>query len=209
MYYSVQYLYLYKQDNMAGRPKQFNEIEIIDKAIDVFWSKGYEAASADELLKAMNIGKGSFYLAFPGGKRELFEKSLTRFSDRSASVFNENLQKATSTVEFIKTFFLTLPTLPLERKLKGCYLGNAVIEMAGIDQELKDNASNLLEKLRVSFTLIIKNAQKTGLLKTKQPAELLSLHLINLWNGINLTQRQYPDNKKIKDIINMNLAFLE
>ena len=194
---------------MAGRPKQFNEIEILDKAIDIFWSKGYEAASAEELLRAMNIGKGSFYLAFPGGKRELFEKSLTRFSDRSAAVFNENLLKARSPVEFIKTFFLKLPALPLERKLKGCYLGNAVMEMAGIDQELKENASNLLGKLQASFTAIIRNAQEQGLLKTKQPAELLSLHLINLWNGINLTQRLYPDNRDIKNVINMNLAFLE
>jgi len=194
---------------MAGRPKQFNEIEILDKAIEIFWSKGYETASSEELLKAMNIGKGSFYLAFPGGKRELFEKSLTRFSDRSADVFNEKLQKARSPVEFIRTFFLKLPALPLERKLKGCYLGNAVMEMAGIDQELKENASNLLGKLQASFTAIIRNAQEQGLLKTRQPAELLSLHLINLWNGINLTQRLYPDNNSIKDVIHMNLTLLE
>jgi len=54
---------------MAGRPKIFDEQDVINKAIEVFWGKGYEAASADELLKAMNIGKGSFYLSFRGGKR--------------------------------------------------------------------------------------------------------------------------------------------
>ena len=130
-------------------------------------------------------------------------------SGPSADVFNEKLQKAHSPVEFIRTFFLKLPALPLERKLKGCYLGNAVMEMAGIDQELKENASNLLGKLQASFTAIIRNAQEQGLLKIRQPAEMLSLHLINLWNGINLTQRLYPDNNSIKDVIHMNLTLLE
>ena len=65
---------------MAGRPKIFEEKDIINKAIEVFWTKGYEAASSDDLLAAMGIGKGSFYLAFKGGKKELYEKSLEQFS---------------------------------------------------------------------------------------------------------------------------------
>ena len=54
---------------MAGRPKIFDEQEVISKASQIFWEKGYEAASAEELLKAMGIGKGSFYLFFKGGKK--------------------------------------------------------------------------------------------------------------------------------------------
>jgi TetR/AcrR family transcriptional repressor of nem operon len=52
---------------MTGRPKTFDERAVIERAQRVFWRRGYSAASTDELLAAMGIGKGSFYLAFPGG----------------------------------------------------------------------------------------------------------------------------------------------
>lgn len=60
----------YQIKNMAGRPKIFDEREAIQNATEIFRNKGYDTASAEELLNAMGIGKGSFYLAFKGGKQE-------------------------------------------------------------------------------------------------------------------------------------------
>src|ERR1700720_4979751 len=62
---------------MAG-VKQFDRIEALDRAMAVFWSRGYEATSIDDLVRATGIGRGSLYGTF-GDKRQLFLAALDRY----------------------------------------------------------------------------------------------------------------------------------
>lgn len=194
---------------MAGRPKIFDEQTVIDKAIEVFWTKGYEAASAEELLKAMNIGKGSFYLSFKGGKKELFEKSLEQFSNKAAEKFGRDLASSNDPVGFLKNFFLSMADSPRERQLKGCYLGNAIVEMSNIDNKTKNKAAKLLSQLEENFRIIIEDAIQSNRLKTKESPEILARLLINLWNGINITRRMHPEDKTLKRMIELELEILQ
>ena len=194
---------------MAGRPRIFEPEVLIDRAIEVFWAKGYSASSAEDLLKAMQIGQGSFYATFKGGKKELYQKSLIRFSDKAAERFIDRLNQSADSIEFLKRFFLSLADSPQERKQKGCYLGNAIVELANTELQLKDTASTLLIRLEKSFQEIIEQAQTEGRLTNKMPASLIARHLINLWNGINITQRLYPVDASIKSLIELNLKVLE
>jgi TetR/AcrR family transcriptional repressor of nem operon len=194
---------------MAGRPRTFETELLIDRAIEVFWTKGYVASSADELLKAMQIGQGSFYSTFKGGKRELFEKSLIQFSNKAVERFNANLNQSSDSIEFLKLFFLVLANSSKEKKLKGCYLGNAIVELTNTDVNLKKLAAKLLTRLEESFKNIIDQAQKDGRIKNKTSSKIIAKHLINLWNGINITRRLYPDEENIKAIIELNLEVLK
>lgn len=194
---------------MAGRPKIFNEKEVIDKAVEVFWQKGYEASSSDELLAAMGIGKGSFYLAFKGGKKELYEKSLEQFSE----IYDQNMRQAIAEsndpVSFIKDFFIGLIDDSETRQANGCYLGNALIEMSNSDAYLKKLAARLLIIMESVFTDLIRDAQEKGLLTTREKPEILGKYLINLWNGINVTRRMYPGNQELKEMVKLNLQILK
>ncbi|HTF80199.1 MAG TPA: TetR/AcrR family transcriptional regulator [Cytophagales bacterium] len=194
---------------MSGRPKIYEETEVIDKAIAVFWQKGYEAASADALLAAMGIGKGSFYLQFKGGKKELFDKSLEQFAKRSSEQFQTALAKAPDPVDFIRGFFLALADAPVERQLNGCYLGNAVMEMTHIDKDMQQKAVHLLAQLEQRFREIIGQAQQTGRISSSLSPELLARTLINLWNGINVTRRMYPQDTSIRTVIELQLKILD
>jgi TetR/AcrR family transcriptional regulator, transcriptional repressor for nem operon len=62
----------------AGRPKDFDEGAVLDKAVDLFWKQGYEATNLEQLLAAMGMGKGSMYHNF-GNKREVFKLALNKF----------------------------------------------------------------------------------------------------------------------------------
>ena len=194
---------------MAGRPKIFDEQTVIEKAIEVFWMKGYEAASAEELLKAMNIGKGSFYLSFKGGKKELYEKSLEQFSKKAAERFKKDLEQAADPITFLKNFFLSMADSPKERQLRGCYLGNAIVEMSNIDNKTKKKAASLLGQLEEDFKKIIQHAQQGNRLKTKEDPETLARLLITLWNGINITRMMYPENERLKKMIELQLQVLK
>lgn len=194
---------------MVGRPKIFDEKDVIRKASEVFWKKGYEASSAEELLAAMHMGKGSFYLHFKGGKKELYQRSLDLFSEEAMERFNKGLAAAPDEIQFLKSFILSLAELPKERKLNGCYLGNGIVEMSNLDPETKDRAGVLLNKLEKAFATIIKRAQDNGKLKTKLNHQLLAKYLINLRNGIVVTARTEKDTKQLKEMIELSLEILK
>ena len=62
----------------SGRTRQFDVDEVLDRALEVFWARGYEGATLPELTRAMGINRPSLYAAF-GNKEELFHKALHRY----------------------------------------------------------------------------------------------------------------------------------
>ena len=194
---------------MAGRPKIFDEQEAIQKATEVFRNKGYDTASADELLNAMGIGKGSFYLAFKGGKQELYVRSIKQFAEGFNQKIGQAIEKSDNQIEFIRHFFLMLSDADDYDIERGCYLGNALVQLSEKDEDIKKITAELLKGLQKIFAKAIRNAQQNGQLKTLEDAEILAWHLTNLWNGIHVTRRMENSPKVLRSMIEMNLRLLE
>lgn len=194
---------------MAGRPKYYTNEELIDRAIEVFWTHGYAAASAKDLMKGMDIGQGSFYRSFPGGKKELYQKSLVRFLELSNQSFQEGLENSSDPIEYLKTYFRGILVKPSSSINNGCYLGNSLVELSNLDQETHTIASNLLKRLQAGFEKALELAQNEGRFNAQKSSKLISLHLLNLWNGINVTQRMDFTPKQLKDMLDLNLQVLE
>jgi len=70
-----------------ARAKEFDREKVLERAMHVFWARGYEATSLPELLDAMQIGRQSMYDTF-GDKRALFIAALDRYIDRSEAAFH-------------------------------------------------------------------------------------------------------------------------
>ncbi len=193
---------------MTGRPKIYDDHDVLRKAQRVFWEKGYTATSTDELLAAMGIGRGSFYLAFEGGKKELFEKAIKQFHRESFEKFERSVNESDKPLEQIKEFFWRITRADLNTHQRGCFIGNTVMEMALMDQYLENEAVLILKKTEALFVATIKKAQQNGQLINKTDAEMLGMHLITLWNGLNITRRMHPDNDKLTQLIEMQLQIL-
>jgi AcrR family transcriptional regulator len=73
-----------------GRPREFDADEALDRALEVFWRKGYEGASLAELTEAMGINRPSLYAAF-GNKEALFRRALDRYAEGPAAYTREAL----------------------------------------------------------------------------------------------------------------------
>lgn len=194
---------------MAGRPKIFNEEEAVEKATDVFRNKGYDTASAEELLAAMGIGKGSFYLAFKGGKQELYVRSIKQFSKTFSQKLAEGINQADDKIQLIRQLFLSLADAPDCDKERGCYLGNALVQLSEKDEDIKKITADLLKDLQRIFAHTIKKAQEKGDIKCKEDPEILGWYLSNLWNGIHVTRRIDSSPKMLRTLIELNLKILE
>jgi AcrR family transcriptional regulator len=78
-----------------GRPREFDADEALDRALEVFWRKGYEGASLAELTEAMGINRPSLYAAF-GNKEALFRRALDRYADGPAAYTRDALNAPTA-----------------------------------------------------------------------------------------------------------------
>ncbi|HEY6846937.1 MAG TPA: TetR/AcrR family transcriptional regulator [Terracidiphilus sp.] len=79
----------------AGRPRGFDEDQALDCAMHVFWRKGFEGASLNDLTTAMGIQPASLYMAF-GNKRTLFEKALARYLAGPVAFMHDALTEPTA-----------------------------------------------------------------------------------------------------------------
>src|SRR6202048_5382393 len=83
-----------------GRPRAFDPDAALERAMHVFWAKGYEGASLSDLTRAMRINRPSLYAAF-GNKEQLFRKVLDRYMQGPLAFFGKALAapKARNVVE--------------------------------------------------------------------------------------------------------------
>jgi len=93
----------------SGRTRQFDADQALERALDVFWTRGYEGATLPELTEAMGINRPSLYAAF-GNKEKLFRTALEYYQTGPQSFLAEALKKLTArgVVESIFAGFLRL-----------------------------------------------------------------------------------------------------
>lgn len=192
---------------MKGRPTVFNNEEMVLKAQELFWKKGYTATSLSELSTATGAGAGSLYNTFKGGKKELFKKSLHQRKEDLEN-FKNILENSDNPIELIKTFFLAVATESKSAHMKGCIVANTIVEMTFIDEELGNEAIDILKETEKLYTTTILSEQKRGNIKSKLPAHILARHLITLWCGINTLRRVYPDKEILRQQIELQLQLI-
>ncbi len=140
-----------------SRTLEFNRSATLNKAIVLFWRKGYQAASLPELLEAMEIGRSSFYATY-GDKRSLFFECLQIFGKRT----KDFLLKAKcdhQPLDALRLFFEnTVSEQRGQRTEWGCMMVNTVLELADVDDELSAHASSLLADMQIEFESCLRDA---------------------------------------------------
>lgn len=88
--------------NPVGRPREFDEDQVLDAAMEIFWLQGYESTSMKDLLAATGLHKGSLYQAF-GDKHSLFIRSLRRYMDRFLQEMAVEIETADSGLQALRS----------------------------------------------------------------------------------------------------------
>ena len=105
--------------NPLGRPRSFDMDRALDRALDVFWRKGYEGASLSELTSAMGINRPSLYAAF-GDKETLFRRVLDRYFSGPAAFYQEALKAKTARAAVEQLLRATVESQTRPGQPRGC-----------------------------------------------------------------------------------------
>ena len=142
--------------------KDFDEEVVVDRAMKVFWAKGYEATSISDLVDAMQINKGSLYNAF-GSKKALFTRALLKYDREFRQGALEELEALDSPLLAIRTLFDSLiEESRADKQRKGCLLVNTALDLPNQSADIQGMVSSALRDFESFFRRSIKLGQKRG-----------------------------------------------
>lgn len=129
-------LYLIYWLETVPRPKEFDPEKALDRAVQLFWRKGYEATSVQDLVQAMQINRFSLYDTF-GDKHRLFLSALNRYCEKVTGQLLGALERSSEGLPAIRRYFDAIvegAASPLGRQ--GCLMVNTMTELAAHDYEV-------------------------------------------------------------------------
>ena len=153
-----------------GRPRAFDPDVALDRAMHVFWAKGYEGASLSNLTRAMRINRPSLYAAF-GNKEQLFGKVLDRYMSGPLAWFGEALA-APKAREVVEQIFLGTARMAEDPKTPtGCLLVQGALACG--NASAKNEVAARRAAAEVALRRRLQRAKREGdLPKNADPAEL-------------------------------------
>lgn len=164
-----------------GRPRKFEEGEVLEKALALFWRQGYGGTSLDDLAAATGLNRPSLYSAF-GNKKEIFVAALRRFEDKMRDAARKRLADATGRKQRIIAVLeaaLDVYTGGETAETLGCFVISTVpaeaLQDADMKQELLAMQTLMDEGLR---SVLLKESGAAG--DTGVEAEILATLLFGL-----------------------------
>ena len=191
-----------------GRPKTFNNFEALEKAQLLFWEKGYESTSLNDLVEGMGISRQSMYNTF-GNKHALFIQCLEYYIHEHYKQLNEDLFNDGHLEDNLKGMLKMMEDNFMCPDSKGCFTSFAIQEMAQKDSDVKrilectyTKNSELFEKF---FTEGIEKGEIKSLLSGKELADLFDSILLGVSGLCKLPNR----GKQIKNVFNIFLKQIQ
>jgi len=191
------------------RKKEFDEDELLEKAVNLFWQKGYNATSAQDLVDGLGINRSSLYNAYTD-KHTLFKKSLTHYQLKQTNAMIAMLARAENAKKALKQIFAGLIEESVnDRLLKGCFMVNTAVELAGIDEEIGDIVNKNNKSVEDALTKLIEKGQKDGQFSSKTDARAFARFVFGNITAIKVAARTGTDRKTLQDIAEIALAALK
>src|SRR5688572_89505 len=161
----------------------FNEEEVLQKATNLFWLKGYNGTSMDELTKATCLSRSSIYNSF-GTKYNLFIQCLNHYKQNQYKALTLSLHRSDSSLNKIQLLFrLAIDDLTRDKDKKGCLIVNTTAELANLEDKISTFVKKNMEDFENLFQQLIKEGQQAGEINKSVSSLAVARHLYNCLVG--------------------------
>jgi TetR/AcrR family transcriptional repressor of nem operon len=191
------------------RTKEFDPDQVLEKAMQIFWMKGYEATTVQDLVDAMGINRFSIYSTF-GNKRQLFLKALDHYCDQVISGAFEILEKYEEGAGAIRKFFMAI--LEFNRSKHGshgCFVVNSTVELAPHDDTTANRIKEHLDRLESAFSKALTYEFKNRPHEDKKNIQDISRFLSGALLGLGVMAKGAPGWEVLESYVGITLSVLE
>jgi AcrR family transcriptional regulator len=170
-----------------GRPRSFDEMEALEKATQVFWSKGYDGVTIDDLVAGMGVRRPSLYAVF-GDKRTLFLRALRAYAEKKGARAAKALLTPQALRASLASFFRhDVDSATEEGSPLGCLIVciAPLVDDAEVRQFLKNAAAGAVAMVERRF----RDAISAGEIPSDFPVAARASLVIDLSNGLTVRAR--------------------
>jgi TetR/AcrR family transcriptional regulator, transcriptional repressor for nem operon len=190
-----------------ARNKEFDENEVLRKAMELFWEQGYEKTSMQDLVKCMGIHRRSLYDTF-GDKHTLFLKALDHYNDSIRVRIENEVTKQESVKDGIRKLF-EMVTVKNSEQPAGCLLVNTAVELSLHDAQAAQRVLESFTDTELLLNELVRKGQQSGEISNHHDVQKTSEYLHNSLVGLRVMTKTTADAEKIKNIIDMTLSVLD
>lgn len=189
-----------------GRPREFDKQEALRRAVEVFWTRGFQGASMTELTKAMGLTAPSVYAAF-GDKEALFRSAITHYSETDgAGIWDGVAESATARDAVAGVLYATADAFTSHTPPRGCMIALSALQSVSPHPEICDELKSLrtgnIDLLQTRF----ERARADGELPTHADCRALAVYVTTVQHGMSIQARDGANRATLQSVADCALA---
>jgi len=191
-----------------ARTKEFDPDVVLQKALELFWERGYEATSMADLVGHMGIARASIYATF-GGKHDLYVKALDRYVQSRDPGLVEVLSQPGPVLPAVRALVEAyMRESSSDDRRRGCMVVNAAVEVMARDQQAARRVEASWDTLETVLTSALTRARAQGEIPAGKHPRALARFLLVVLQGMRVLGRAHPDPDRLRDAAAQALTIL-
>ncbi|MFR9725856.1 TetR/AcrR family transcriptional regulator [Streptomyces sp. MS19] len=192
-----------------ARTKEFDPDAVLQRAMDLFWERGYEATSMADLVEHLGIARASIYATF-GSKHDLYLAAMRRYLRGSEAGFVTALAQPGPALPAVRAFVASWVTEAMtDPARRGCLVVNAAVELSPRDPEVARQVEVGWSVVETALVSSLLRAQAQGELPAEKDPHEIARFLLVVMQGVRVIARAAPDAGRLRAAAKLALAALD
>jgi TetR/AcrR family transcriptional repressor of nem operon len=187
------------------RPATFNAEIVLERAMLLFWTKGYAGTSIQDLVEGTDLLRGSLYHTF-GDKRSLYIQTLRLYGHLALQQTFGVWNPTASVLSNVRAVLMQIVEMPEAEKRRGNMVCNCIIEMVPHDPEIAHVVEGILDEFKRMFASLLEPARAAGELDANTNTTALARYLVSSTQGLCVTAKGGAAREELLDIVEVTLA---
>jgi TetR/AcrR family transcriptional repressor of nem operon len=191
-----------------ARPREFDEEEVLERALEVFWTRGYEATSLTDLMEATGLAKGSVYKGF-GDKHSFFLRTLDRYLARGRALYAALDDGSRNALSILRDWLVQGVEMSTGGGLrKGCFGVNCTVELAPHDPEVRKRMRDHERRLEAMYARTIQRGIEEASMRPDLDPHLAARFVTTTVGGVQVAAKTGMSRAEALGMVELTLAAL-
>ncbi|GGM97157.1 TetR/AcrR family transcriptional regulator [Streptomyces fuscichromogenes] len=189
------------------RIREFDIDQAVDRAMDLFWRRGYAGTSLQDLLQELSIGSGSFYAAF-GSKEQLYLRSLDRYIHLQGGDLEKTLGGGAGIRPAVRKVLTSLIEADLTDPARGCLVVNTSTQCGG-QPSATERVNTAVRQVESLLADALERAQMRGEISSDKDPRKLARFLTTVIQGIRVVGQARTGREFAEDALSTAMHALD
>ncbi|GAA1446338.1 helix-turn-helix domain-containing protein [Nocardiopsis tropica] len=191
-----------------ARTREFDTEVAVGRAMELFWTRGYEATSVRDLTQHLGVGQGSLYAAF-GDKHGLYRAALEHYRSTLAAAALRSLEEGADVRSAVRGLLAERVRIAVEHDGRGCLMVNAACERLPEEPSVRRIVRDVQDASREALAEVLAVAAERGEISARHDPHTLAAFLITFLNGLLVSAKVTPDAGALEPLVEVALASLD